>query len=190
MKIIKRLFVLGLIAFFLTGCFNIPLGDGNKLKLSKDGITITDEEGEEHSITIDEDKEQLKVQGFGMDEEDDGVALGENLSIPNSFPKDIPIPDDANVYQTSDVKSVVSVFYETMIQVDQVIEEYESYFNSSVLIETPDVAQEQTEEGVYQVFEGVREDGTLHIQINGSNESEDGTKVNIVFSASADEEYE
>jgi len=41
------------------------------------------------------------MKGFGMDDEDEGITIGENYDFPESFPSDIPIPDDANILQTS-----------------------------------------------------------------------------------------
>lgn len=43
MKKVWQLTVLmGLLVVLLAGCIHIPLGDGNKLKLSKDGLEFTD----------------------------------------------------------------------------------------------------------------------------------------------------
>src|SRR5690625_4461605 len=90
MRIFKSAFFMLAIVLLLTGCINIPIGDGNKMKISKDGITFTDEEGGQHSITIDEEEGQVSMKGFGMDGEDEEISVGQNLDIPNSFPTDIP----------------------------------------------------------------------------------------------------
>src|SRR5690625_2132648 len=111
-KIFKGKFINGIFTIVLTGCINIPIGDGNKRKISKDGITFTDEEGGEHSISIDEEEGQFQMKGFGMDDEDEGLTLGQNLELPKDFPSDIPIPDDANIHQTNSVQSNVSVSFE------------------------------------------------------------------------------
>src|SRR5690625_2802954 len=130
-KIFKGKFINGIFTIFLTGCINIPIGDGNKMKISKDGITFTDEEGGEHSISIDEEEGQFQMKGFGMDDEDEGLTLGQNLELPKDFPSDIPIPDDANIHQTNSVQSNVSVSFETETDIEEIIKLYETYLSDN-----------------------------------------------------------
>lgn len=96
MKQIKiGLFFLMLITI-LTGCIKIPIGDGNSLKLSKDGLTVSDTDGKETTINIDKDDESFSLTLDG-EEEWEG-SFGENVTIPEEFPiKDLPIPDGANI---------------------------------------------------------------------------------------------
>lgn len=55
MKVSYSLVLTLFFIIFVTGCFNIPIGDGNKIKLSKEGVVFTEADGEQHKITIDKD---------------------------------------------------------------------------------------------------------------------------------------
>src|SRR5699024_2224305 len=114
MKVFSRTIVLLASLMFLTACINIPIGDGNKLKIGKDGFTftdsegekqryefsdegievtdekgesrfklseegmkLTDEEGKDHTLTVDEDSEQLVVEGFDDEGGEVGFVIGE-----------------------------------------------------------------------------------------------------------------
>lgn len=43
MKIGKGALGIVLLTLILVGCFSLPIGDGNKLKISTDGIAVTDQ---------------------------------------------------------------------------------------------------------------------------------------------------
>lgn len=182
MRIFKSAFFMLAIVLLLTGCINIPIGDGNKMKISKDGITFTDEEGGQHSITIDEEEGQVSMKGFGMDGEDEEISVGQNLDIPNSFPTDIPIPDNANIVQASSIQSVTTISFTTTIDIEQIVDLYESYLNSGILVAEPNVMDFQGEGSINKMYSGERKDGQLSIVIDGSIEREYDTKVQISFS--------
>src|SRR5690625_6437902 len=65
-----------------------------------------------------------------MDEDDEGMSFGQNLSVPDALPGDIPITDDASVYQSSSIQGNVSVVYATNASNDDVMSLYENYFIS------------------------------------------------------------
>lgn len=186
MNIAKGSFVLVLMTIFLVGCITIPLGDGNKLKVSKEGVTFTDEDGGEHSITIDEEEEQVTMKGFGMEDEDDEVVLGADLDIPDALPKDIPIPDDANVHQASAVHSVITVSYTTTMNLDEIVILYEDYFSRDLFTEEPSITENKSGDSIIHNYDGKREDGVLAVQIDGSEDAEH-TRVIIVFTENNDE---
>src|SRR5690625_2595708 len=165
MKVLKGTLLLIFLTIFLAGCINIPIGDGNKIKISKEGVTFTDEEGGEHSINIDEEEGQLNLKGFGMDEDDEGVTLGQNLELPDSFPSDIPIPDDANIFQSSSVQSAFAVSFETSTSIDETIELYETYMNSKNFLEEPNEMDAQGEGSKSKIFLAESEEGTISISI-------------------------
>lgn len=96
MKQIKIGLFFLLMLIFLTGCIKIPIGDGNSLKISKDGLTVSDSDGEVSTFSIDEDGKSLSVSS-GDGEEWQG-SFGENIEISEDFPlKDLPIPEEANI---------------------------------------------------------------------------------------------
>ena len=183
MKMIQKVLLLGTALIILTGCFNIPIGDGNKLKLSKDGVTLTDGEGGTHSITLDEDEGQVHFEGFGMDEDDEGMSFGQNLSVPDALPGDIPITDDASVYQSSSIQGNVSVVYATNVSNDDVMSLYENYFNSSnVFTSEPNIMEFAGEGLLNKTFSAERNDGNLTVTVNTLAEEEEyNTTVTIIF---------
>src|SRR5690625_3715938 len=182
MRIFKSAFFMLAIVLLLTGCINIPIGDGNKMKISKDGITFTDEEGGQHSITIDEEEGQVSMKGFGTDGEDQVISVGQNLSIPDSFPADIPMPDDAHIFHASSLQSVTTISFETAIDIGKIVDLYETYLNSGILVAELNVMEFQGEGSLNKVFSGERKDGQLSIVIEGSIEREYDTTVQITFS--------
>src|SRR5699024_3790160 len=134
-----------------------------------------------HSITVDDD--QFKMEGFG--EEEAEFTLGENLEIPDTFPKDIPIPDDANVYQANAVQGGGTVSYHTEIHADEIDELYSKYFESDIFIETPSVNELKSDGEIYKTYEGMRKDGLIGIRIATT---EAGTNVGIVYEGVSEEQ--
>lgn len=59
MKNVSRIFVVLATLMLLTACVNIPIGDGNKLKVGKEGVTFTDSEGEKQTYEFSD--EEIKV---------------------------------------------------------------------------------------------------------------------------------
>src|SRR5690625_603183 len=130
MKGIRISFLLFMMIVLLAGCIAIPIGDGNKLRLSKKGITVTDEDGEEHSISIDDEEKSLSISGFGMDE-DEGIQLGENLDLPDNFPEDVPVAQDAQIHSSSSVSGNIIVYYHTDLPYEDVKHEYQKYYETA-----------------------------------------------------------
>jgi len=60
MKKWRALFML-FVVISLVGCIKIPIGDGNNVGLSKDRITIIDDEDDEVSISVGDDNEMLTI---------------------------------------------------------------------------------------------------------------------------------
>lgn len=181
MRRLKALITLLLTTMLLAGCFSIPIGDGNKVKLSKKGVTLTDGDGEEHSITVDEEEGQVTMKGFGMEDEEGEIKFGGDLDVPASLPKDIPIASDADIIQSSIVQTVTSISYTTKIDISEIEAMYEEFFEQDTFNEKPSVMEQRSDGYLFKMFEGGRDDGNIFVQINGSNEEEDGTQVTIVF---------
>lgn len=170
----------------LAGCFSIPLGDGNKMKLSKSGVTITDEDGEEHSITVDEEEGQVTMKGFGMEEEEAEIKFGEGLDVPDSLPKDIPIAKDADIIQSSTVQTMTSVSYTTKQEIEEIEAMYQEFFDQDTFMEKPSIMEQRSDGYLYKMMQAVRKDGHIFVQINGGDE-EEGTQVTIAFTEPDDE---
>lgn len=120
------------IILLLTACFNIPLGDGNKLKLGKDGVTFTDEEGDETKIAVDKDEGQINISG-GKDGDEVDLSFGEDLDLPATFPKDMPLTEDATIHQSTTTKGGKewAVSYSTKESLDSVTAMYLTYLEAN-----------------------------------------------------------
>lgn len=150
MKSGKFLLLAGMALFWLTGCISIPIGDGNKLKISSDGITVIDSENEEHKIEYDEAEGEITVEGFGQEEgesrkisidEESGTVtfegeneegsytatFGEGGSLPDHFPKEVPLANDANIVMQTSTDQAHYVMYVTKESFASVANMYEDY---------------------------------------------------------------
>lgn len=178
MSNLKTGLLLILFAVFLVGCVSIPIGDGNKVKVTKEGIVLTASDGSEHTISFDTESGSLYIDGFGLE---DGFGLGETYEIPEGFPADIPIPEDAKVFDADDKQGIITLAYMTKQSPQMINDLYTKYFNSDKMIEKPEISEEQTEHGPANRFQGIRDDGLLDLIFIQSQMEEEGTMVAIVF---------
>lgn len=180
MKSIRISLLLIMTIIFLAGCIAIPIGDGNKLRLSKKGIIVTDEDGDEHSITIDEEEKSLSITGFGMDE-DEGIQLGENLDLPETFPEEIPIANDAQILSSSSVGGNIIVYYHTDLPYEDVKHEYKNYYEAEAASFDGEVQITEQEDVEYKniELEGIKGNESVHVYIEAD---EEGTTVYIGIS--------
>lgn len=198
----QALLIIGTI-FFLTGCINLPIGDGNTLKIGKDGITFTDKNNNEHTFNIDEENESFSIQGVDENgeeynvslDDDDGnlnfnmsgfghdsdLVVGENLELPFDLPEDIPFADDANIYQYGNMENYLTINYLTEDSFDQIIEIYDAYFNSSSFIEeTHKQEGSDDEEIVVKQFYNSTKDNMIAITvIKGSSDEMVNVSIEI-----------
>lgn len=178
MKQIKiRLFFL-LMLVFLTGCIKIPIGDGNSLKISKDGLAVSDSDGEVSTFSIDEDGESLSVSS-GDGEEWEGT-FGENIEIPEEFPlKDLPIPKDANVISAQRMSleegngSIIIYTYEGEIESLRKI--YVENFNENGFEEVEEASLGDVE---YATISAKKNSNTYIVQIIGDG---DNIQVSLMY---------
>lgn len=87
------------ILFLLTGCVTIPTGDGDKIKLSKDGLEFQGEDGTKSIIDVDTDKGGQTITT------DDGTTskIGAHAEVPADFPKEILKPEDKFLMMATDL---------------------------------------------------------------------------------------
>lgn len=170
MKHIMKLTLCMLLVIVLIGCINIPLGDGNKLKFSKDGVVLTDEAGDETNIALDKEAGQLSISG-GKEGEEMDVSVGMNVQVPEDFPVDIPLTDDAMIIQAlkmTDGEPSIAVTYFTNNEFDSIVALYDDFIDSEFTA-TEQLKEEEnpyagTEMGVYMVS-GERDSGRLVVTI-------------------------
>src|SRR5699024_12871669 len=131
MKWIKLIILSFGTTVLLTACINIPLGDGNKMKLSKDGLEFTDADGDKHSIGIDEDKESITMKCFGMDnnEGEGSLTLG-GKELPENFPEEIPMPESYKIGHSLHAQTKMSVSFYTATEPEEIREMYEEFFQT------------------------------------------------------------
>lgn len=78
MKSFSRIFMFLTSLLLLTACVNIPIGDGNNLKISKDGVTFTDDEGDQHKLEVSDDGVKVTDGKTGeekIDLSEDGLSF-------------------------------------------------------------------------------------------------------------------
>lgn len=194
MKHLMKLTLVMLLTIVLVGCINIPLGDGNKLKISKDGLVFTDEAGDETNIALDQEAGQLSVTG-GKEGEEVDFSIGMNVQIPDDFPKDIPLTDDAMIIQAmkmTDGEPTISVTYFTNDEFDSIVRLYDNFFDSSFTTNEKLKDEENPYAGseleMYMIS-GERNDGNLIVTIMSNQNTEDlldesddyNTTVTLIF---------
>lgn len=188
MKIGKGALGIVLLTLILVGCFSLPIGDGNKLKISTDGIAVTDSEGGEQGFTLEENDETLTMKSFSTGDEEVEVIFGDNLALPDDFPNDIPLADDANIHQTNIVESAITIAYTTKMSAEDIDKVYEAYFNSDHFVDQPHVMEQIADGYFFKHYQGVGEDRILAVQVNDMEDKEDDTVVVIVVTE-IDDEY-
>lgn len=84
----------------LAGCISVPMGDGGKMKLSKSGVEIENEEGEKASITLENEE-----GGYTIHTGDTVAKVGVGATIPDDFPKEIKLPQNAELILSNETEN-------------------------------------------------------------------------------------
>lgn len=190
MRNVMKVALLSAIAILLTACISIPLGDGNKMKLSKDGITFTDADGDETNISLDTEEGSFNISG-GKDGEEIDFTLGVDLDVPDDFPKEIPIVEDAKIGNSTKVSEGEgrSITYSTNESFEQVQQLYKNYvmanYEEHELVSDQEQEQLETDEGL----EVAVEEWNFADFMQGKRGNE-VFKVNILFNENADDNEE
>lgn len=175
-KILKLSLLMLLASVVLMGCISIPLGDGNKMDISTDGLVFTDEEGDETSISLDEDEGQISVSG-GKEGEETGMSFGMNVEVHEDFPKDIPFPDDAMIVQSMKLEdsNSTSVMLMTNMEFEEVASLYNDFVDQAfdekdTLLQEGNIYEEAGMD--LENIMGKRADGHININITYDEEDE------------------
>lgn len=152
MKNFSRIFVLLVSLMFLTACINIPIGDGNKLKVGKDGVTLTDSKGEKQKYEFSEDRievtdekgeSQFEISEDGMkftdeegknhtitvDGDEDKIVMegfdDEGSEVGFSMGEDVELPKDLpnDIPLTKDAQVIMATNSNTEVMVNYLTEE-------------------------------------------------------------------
>lgn len=176
MNHLVKLTLVMVLVVVLVGCINIPLGDGNKLKISKDGVVFTDDAGDETNIALDQESGQLNISG-GKEGEEIDLSVGVNLQVPEDFPADIPLSNDAMIIQAmkmTDGDPTISVIYLTNDEFDSIISLYDNFFDNSFTtnerLNDEESPYAGTELDMY-MNTGERNDGSLVVTVLSNQET-------------------
>lgn len=211
MKFTKILVVMTLSILFLSAC-SIPFGDG-KLKISTDGVTITDEkgedvtidfnvdeengtggitftddQGEEVSIDFNVDGEEGEITFGGSGGEDGAMKIGTDLNIPESFPKEIPFPATYNIIQTLDLPDQIQIHYITDSEIDEITDMYEKFLHDNGITDLA-TSKFGDEENYVVQYHGNLNNNMIFFSIMSNNNLEDDyiTQVSIGINKEANE---
>lgn len=137
----------------LVGCFKIPLGDGESLKISKDGFTVSNSDGKETKVNIDKDEGKISVSS----DEGEGLSVGNNADIPEEFPSDIPIPEGAIILSgitldDEDEGRVTSVNYIYEGNFDDLVQLYQEYLSNGNFDSIEDSTTQETIAAMTSVY--------------------------------------
>lgn len=161
MKVVKNISGFGIFILLLAGC-SIPVGEG-RLGISTDGINITTEDGEEVNVQLDREGDQITISG-----EDGAFSIGGEVDIPDNFPTDVPIPEDAEVFTGSVIEKDTNVAYtinKNTIEIDRLYSDY-FYSNNIEIVMHTHVLNENS--GRYTSnFEGADQDKIIRVSIEG-----------------------
>ncbi|WP_153726736.1 hypothetical protein [Salinibacillus xinjiangensis] len=160
-----RLTLMGLLLFglFLAGCSSITLPGGENgedvtidFKDVEDGnldITMENEQGEQESFNISSDGETANFSASDGNSTLDSQT-GENLSLPDDFPSDFPLPDGAKIISiqtmTEDGKKAHSVTFQFQGDIEATFETYKSFAEEKGYT----IASEMKMDGMYMLSAG------------------------------------
>src|SRR5690625_1004391 len=134
MKKIRVLIFSLFLAILLTGCIKIPVGDGETLEISKDGLTFSDKEGKESSIDFDKEGETLSVSTG--DGEEWTTSLGGDVDLPEDFPvNELPLTSDAIILthhsSSADGTDAGTLIYYSKEEFETVANMYQNHFEAT-----------------------------------------------------------
>ncbi|WP_027086472.1 hypothetical protein [Cohnella panacarvi] len=115
------------------------------------------------------------------DDDNGDVSLSVSQSLPDGFPKDIPIIDDsktlAAVTTSDNTTTAYSVSYESDKSYDDVIAAYKSYFKEK---KYENASEMSTEDAL--ILTGTAGDHSVWISVTKNNDGTDGVGVAIIYS--------
>lgn len=123
MRKLKLILLLLSVTFFIFACSNDNEGATN----SEDA-----EQAEQASETTDDNDSEEVSNALVKDiEEEIGMDKGDNLSIPDGIPSDVPLPDDMEIEMTIDNELMTQVWINTKMSIDELKVMYEDYITSN-----------------------------------------------------------
>ena len=190
MRLLKSSLILIFVTILLAGCLDkidIPIGDGNKLNFSGDGITIKDEDGVEGTFGFSEE-EGISFSGDGEDGQH--VAMGQNLSLPDDWPAEIPVLDDANITHVETNGNDKAIYFNTATPFADVVDLYTDHMNSNFYVEPPHVEEHAFGVDTVQLS---GDTGSTFVRVtiqDLSSESESMSMVQILMAEHDDEQFD
>lgn len=172
-----------LVAVVLVGCIKIPTGDGGSIKLSKDGVTIANEEGNTTDIQYDDKEGQLKITD-GEDGEAFNVTVGTNSELPDGFPTEIPIADDATIIQSANMSEGNELYfmitYASKNPIESIKDLYRHYINGSDYVQVDPLHDTNELFEEVDMYHGMIEDEKYFMVSIFEDEDSDGGEIVMV----------
>lgn len=172
----KKWLALLSLPLLLVGCISIPVGDGEKIKISKDGLEMENKDGEKSSISIDE------KEGSATIELDDGskVDFGSNTSLPKMLPKDILLPENATILQSVETTTDGRLSSMASFEVEgNALEDVEMYY--TYLIDNGYEVEKLELNNTMFVYQGSKESESLSYQLIANDEGEPTYTLSIMY---------
>src|SRR5699024_6109968 len=119
--------------------------------------------GGEHSLSLDEESGTLSFKGEGEDG-DTEWTFGEGAELPEGFPDEIPLADDAMIVHAMSVGSQVSIMYGSAMSPGDLDDIYRPFMER----DGKDVERSEMsfEEGTLYIYEGYMTFGHVTITIS------------------------
>lgn len=170
-----------LLALAMTACGNtttIKSEDGTT-EVKKDGSEITMNTKEGDTTTIkSQDENTVQIESTKSDGTAGKTTLKSSKEIPASFPKDIPLPDDAettgSIETSADGKESIVVTLHTKKELSELESMYKQYFKDNNVSNSMQMVQSDV-----LLFTGELEGNMISISGSPSGDASEGMDLSI-----------
>lgn len=179
MKKVCAVILIIVFLFSFAGCgggFSIPTEDGGKMKITKNGIQVEGSDGSKATISNDNSQ-------FVMESSQGEVKVGENLDLPEGYPKDlVPIfKEDSILSSTKADSGEYAIIYRSKASVKDCLEYYKDFAKDA-----ENKMESQDEDGGMII--ATIKDREIAIIISNDSDDEKKASVAITIGAQASEE--
>lgn len=154
-------------------------------EVKKDGsaITVNTKEGETTTIKS-QDENTVQIESNKSDGTGGKTTLKSSNEIPASFPKDIPLPDDAkttgSIETNTDGKESIIVTIHTNKELSELETMYKQYFKDNNVSNSMQMVQSDV-----LLFSGELDGNTIAISGSASGDASEGMDLSISWSKNA-----
>lgn len=154
-----------LLISLLVSCVSIPVGNGEKIKISKKGVSHEDKEGKKTDIKLDKKQGDLTLSSTDSEGKNVDFQIKADNKLPEEMPKDIPIPKEAEILGTSKMVIDKSLIIQVNFQIGKTkdLDKYKKIY------------EDYLEKAGYESKMELMQDG--FVQLSSGKEGEDGEEV-------------